>query len=55
MTLWQIGLIIFIASGVINTVLMNLEIGGILRELTRLSVLVGLVLFAVGLFRRKKA
>ena len=54
MKLWQIGLLVFIVGGLINTVLMNAGIGGLLRELARLSVLVGLVLLAVGLIKRKK-
>jgi hypothetical protein len=55
MTLWKFGLILLIAGGTINAVLINLEIGGILRELTRLSIIVGFILFVFGLLRRKKA
>ena len=54
MTLWQIGLVIFIAAGAINAVLINLQIGGLPRELARLSILTGLVILIVGLFKRKK-
>lgn len=54
MTLWQIGLLIFIVGGIINSILVHYSIGGPIRELMRLSVLVGLALFVWGLFKRKK-
>ena len=54
MKLWQIGLILFILAGLINTILINAAIGGLPRELARLSILVGLVLLTVGLVKRKK-
>ena len=54
MTLWQKGLLIFFISGLINTVLINANVGGIPRELMRLMILMGLAIFIVGLFRRKK-
>ncbi len=52
--LWQIGLIVFILGGLINSVLIRAGVGGILRELMRLSVLAGLVLFVIGLIKRSK-
>ena len=55
MTLWQIGFLVFILAGVVNAVFVHFDIGGPLRELARLSILIGLVLFIVGLFKRKKA
>lgn len=54
MKLWQIGLIIFILSGIINAIWINLSVGGIIRELTRLSAIVGIFIFFMGLVRRKK-
>ena len=54
MTLWKIGLFIFVLAGLINSVLVHYDVGGPFRELTRLSVLSGLVIFIVGLFKRKK-
>jgi hypothetical protein len=54
MKLWQIGLIVFIAGGAINAVLINLGVGGIPRELVRLSIIVGLGLLIFGLIKRKK-
>lgn len=54
MNLWQIGLIVFILGGLANTLLMHSGIGGILRELTRFSILAGLVLFLIGFAKRKK-
>lgn len=56
MKLWQKGLIVFIIGLVLNTILMNLGVGGLLRELTRLTAIVGLILLIIGLFsllRRK--
>jgi hypothetical protein len=53
MKLWQIGLILFIAGGIVNAVLINLEIGGLIRELARLLILSHIVIFVVGLTRRK--
>src|SRR3989338_6732481 len=54
MTLWQIGLIIFIAGGVLNAILINLEDGGLFRELTRLLILSDLVIFFIFLITHKK-
>ena len=54
MTLWQIGLLIFILGGLINTLLMRASVGGLPRELARLSILIGLIVLVVGLFKRKK-
>ena len=54
MTLWQIGLVIFLAAGAANALFINLSLGGLPRELARISVLVGLVLLVVGLIKRKK-
>lgn len=53
MSLWQIGLIVFIVGLLTNTVFMSVGIGGLLRELSRLSVFVGLGIFVIGLVRRK--
>lgn len=54
MKLWQIGLVIFLLAGALNAVFINLAIGGLPRELARLSILSGLVLLAVGLVKREK-
>lgn len=54
MTLWQLGLLIFLLAGALNAVFINLDIGGIPRELARLSILAGLAIFIVGLIKRKK-
>lgn len=54
MKLWKKGLIVIVAGIVINTLLMNLGVGGIIRDLVRLSVLVGLGMLLIGLVRRKK-
>ena len=51
--LWKMGLIVFLAGGLINTIFLHVAIGGILRELARLSVLVGLGMLIAGLFKRK--
>ena len=54
MTLWQIGLLVFILAGVVNAFLVHYSIGGPFRELARLSILSGLVLLVAGLIKRKK-
>lgn len=54
MPLWQIGLILWILAGLANAALIHFGVGGILRELMRLAVLAGLVLFIAGLIVRKK-
>lgn len=53
MKLWKKGLLIVIIGGLINTILMKNGIGGIGRELARLSILIGFAIFFIGLFRRK--
>ncbi len=53
MKLWQKGLIVIVAGIVINTLLMNLGVGGIIRDLVRLSVFVGLGMLLIGLVRRR--
>lgn len=54
MKLWQIGLIIFLIAGALNAIFINLNLGGLPRELARLSILIGFVLLVMGLLRRKK-
>ena len=54
MSLWQIGLLIFLVAGAVNSLLVRFDVGGIPREFARLSVLVGLVVFITGLIKRKK-
>lgn len=53
MKLWQKGLLVIVLGGLLNTVFMKAGIGGLLRELSRLSVFVGLAILIVGLVRRK--
>lgn len=53
MKLWHFGLVILILSGALNAVFLNFDVSGLPRELARLSVLAGLVLFLVGLVKRK--
>lgn len=55
MKLQQLGLIVFLLAGAVNAVFINLGVGGIPRELARLSVLIGLGILIFGLMRRKKA
>jgi len=54
MKLWQIGLLVFVLAAFLNGVLINFHIGGILRELMRLVVLIGLLTFIIGLMKRTK-
>ena len=51
MKLWQTGLLTIIISGLVNAVLIQNEIGGVLRELMRLTVLAGFALLVVGIFK----
>lgn len=55
--LLKIGLILFPIAFILNVVFMRMEIGGILRELTRLGTLVGFFLIIFGglynLFNKK--
>lgn len=48
------GLKIFAIGFVLNMVFMRLGIGGLLRELSRLTTIVGLVMSIVGLFVKFK-
>ena len=47
-SLWFRGLVIFIAGYIINTAFVYWEIGGVLRELSRITVLGGLLLLIIG-------
>ena len=51
--LWQIGLALFILGGLLNTVLIKAGIGGIPRELSRFSVLAGVVLLIIALIKKR--
>lgn len=46
--LLKIGLILFPIAFILNVVFMKMEVGGILRELTRLGTLVGFFLIVFG-------
>lgn len=48
------GLIILIISFILNAVLVQLQIGGLVRELARLGVIVGLVMIIISWFKSKK-
>ena len=54
MKLWQIGLLVVIITSVVNGFLVKYEVGGIIRELARLVILLGLGLLIYGLFKRAK-
>jgi hypothetical protein len=57
-SLFKIGTILFPAGLVLNILFMKLQVHGILRELSRLSVLVGFLLLIFGgiyqLFKKNK-
>ncbi len=53
MKLWKKGLIVFIVGVILNMLFMNLGIGGLLREGSRLTSLIGLVVLVVGLVTKK--
>jgi hypothetical protein len=48
-SLIKIAFIVFITGALLNTILMKNNIGGLLRELTRLVTLLGMILIVVGL------
>jgi hypothetical protein len=52
MKLWQLGLLVFVVSGAVNAFFVNSDIGGLPRELARLSIFVGLIILIVGVFKR---
>jgi len=56
MKLWHLGLLIVLLASLLNGLLVQYQIGGLLREFMRLLILTGLALFCFGLiqsFRRK--
>lgn len=53
MKLWQKGLAIFGVGLVLNAVMMNLGVHGLIRELTRLTALVGLGVLVFGAITKK--
>jgi len=53
MTLWKKGLIVLVVGIVLNSILVSLGVGGLLRELTRLISLVGIVVTVIGLIVKK--
>ena len=52
--LWPIGLLVIILASFINGQLIAHHVGGMLRELTRLMILIGLGIFLYGLFLKFK-
>ena len=44
----RIGILCFFGGWVLNTILVALSIGGLIRELARLSVVVGLLMLIIG-------
>lgn len=51
MKLWKVGLLAVIIGGLINAILIQNEIGGIMREFMRLVVLSGVGMFIFGIFK----
>ena len=54
MKLWQIGFVVVLIGGLVNGALIHFGIGGIFRELARLSVLIGIVILIAGAVKRNK-
>ncbi len=55
--LWQIGLVVFILGGLVNAIFIHAGIGGLLREIARLTILAGLGILILGIvwnFRKDK-
>ncbi len=46
------GLIVFILGFIVNTALMLIGVGGIVRELARLAVIVGIVMIIFGMVKK---
>jgi len=53
MRVWQWGLILVVGVGLVNGLLVSNNIGGVIRELMRLAILVGFGLLLYGLIRKK--
>ncbi len=51
MKLWKIGLLSVIIGGLLNAILIQNDIGGILRELMRFVILSGFAILLVGIFK----
>lgn len=51
MKLWQIGLLIVIFGGLLNAILIQNNIGGLVRELMRLVILTGFGILIVSAFK----
>jgi hypothetical protein len=49
----NLGLCIFLAAFILNAIFVQLHIGGIVRELSRLGVIVGIVMMIFRMFRGK--
>lgn len=52
--LWKIGLLTVLLGGLVNAVLMQNQIGGLIRELTRLTIWIGFFLLIFGIFKKNK-
>ncbi len=50
----KLGIIILIIAGLINAILVNSNIGGMVREMTRFTILAGLAIVVFGLFHKRK-
>ena len=48
------GIIIVVIAGLTNAVLVNAGIGGIVREVARLSIIAGIAILLFGLFYKRK-
>lgn len=50
----KLGILILIVTGLINAILINSNIGGIVRELVRLTIVAGLATIVFGLLHKRK-
>lgn len=48
------GIITVIIAGLINSILVNIGIEGMVREVARLSIIAGIVILLFGLFYKRK-
>ena len=48
---WELGLIIILVGSLINGLLIRAEVGGLIRELMRLVIIFGIIVFILGIVR----
>lgn len=49
---WELGLIVILIGSLINGLLIRADVGGLIRELMRLVIIFGIIIFVLGIGRR---